>query len=370
MRLEKTKITFVLPSFAGGGAERVTIALCSRLNADAFAPSIVVLEDSGPWRSLVPNRIPIESLNRPRLRYALWSLRRKLLELRPDVVMSTPGYLNLGLMLLRPVLPSTIRFILREANVVSRNTSGSKGWFLRRAYRRLYKRADQVISPSSQIAHDLTANLGVPERLVSILYNPVEEERIREAALPTNRVSGPGPRFVAVGRLTAQKGLDRLLTAFAGCSPHVSLTILGEGSARRELEELRTTLALERNVAFKGFEHNAPSWLAGADALLLPSRWEGMPNVALEALACGTPVIAAPEAGAIHEIRAMTTPGAVTIDSFAPGLEDRLAHVPSNSAAKLRSTMLPTEFLAAHVGERFERLLRSLSYTPIQYHVT
>jgi glycosyltransferase involved in cell wall biosynthesis len=101
--------------------------------------------------------------------------------------------------------------------------------------------------------------------------------------------------------------------------PQSHLTIFGEGELQSALRQQIERLNLKGRVALVGFEPQPAPWLAGADALLLPSRWEGLPNVALEALACGTPVIATPEAGGIGEIAAQAKPGAVTL--AAPGHE-------------------------------------------------
>ena len=88
---ERRRVALVLPSFAGGGAERVMIALMAGLDASSFERAIVVLDDQGPWRSLVPADIPVTALGRARLRGALLPLRRALARLDPDVVVSAIG---------------------------------------------------------------------------------------------------------------------------------------------------------------------------------------------------------------------------------------------------------------------------------------
>jgi len=357
---ERCRVALVLPSFAGGGAERVMIALMAGLAASSFERAIVVLDDQGPWRALVPADIPVTALGRPRLRRALLPLRRALARLDPDIVVSAIGYLNLGILALSPFLPAKTRFVVREANTPSRNArSGFGQWLYRRAYVNLYRRADAVISPSAAIAKELVESCGVPQRRLTVLPNPVDESGLRAAAAPPRRVAGGGRRFVAVGRLAPQKGFDRLIDAMAEMPADTHLTILGEGEERGALEARRKALGLEARIALPGFERSAASWMAGADALLLPSRWEGLPNVALEALAVGTQVVASAEAGAIGEIAAEAPPGAVRCVETDAAFGMAMKAVAPDPVSAVRASLLPAAFRLDAVVPRFAQLLRS-----------
>ena len=88
-------VAFVLPSFAGGGAERVLLNLMAALDRDRFAPAMVVLDGAGPLAPLVPADLVTHDLARPRLRTAVAPLVRCLRRLRPAVVVSTFGHVNL-----------------------------------------------------------------------------------------------------------------------------------------------------------------------------------------------------------------------------------------------------------------------------------
>ena len=206
-------VALVLPSFAGGGAERVALSLISGATPCA---AVVVLESQGPLRPLVPNGTRVHDLDRPRLRQAWPALLRWLRSSRPAVVLSTFGHINLALLVMRPLLPAGTRVVIREANTPSLNLKRGRSpapVVMRLAYRLLYPTADLVLCQHRMMAKEMTANFGVAAEKIAVLPNPVDSERLR--ALPPFRDPGLGRRFVAAGRLTRQKGFDRLIELFA-----------------------------------------------------------------------------------------------------------------------------------------------------------
>jgi glycosyltransferase involved in cell wall biosynthesis len=352
------RIAFVLPSFAGGGAERVLLTLARTLDRSAFAPEIIVLDGVGPWAALVPSWMRVTNLGRSRIRRALFPLVRTLRKSGADVAVSTIGALNLALLALKPLLPPRMDLVVREANTPLRHANGKpESWFYRWAYPRLYRRAASVIVPATYLAGELTRDFGVPDHRIEVLHNPVDETGLRASATPIVRVPGPGPRYVAVGRLTEQKGFDRLIDMMARVNGAVMLTILGDGPARDALEAQRDRLGLRDRVILPGFAADAARHIAGADALVLSSRWEGMPNVALEALALGTPVIATPQAGGIGEIAQAAPPGAVVLANPGPKFVLAMNDVRVEPVARLRPSLLPDCFRLDKIAPRFAELL-------------
>jgi glycosyltransferase involved in cell wall biosynthesis len=113
-------------------------------------------------------------------------------------------------------------------------------------------------------------------------------------------------QFVAIGRLTQQKGIDLLLAAMAlaraRTSIPVKLVVAGEGEDRAALAYQSTQLALDDCVSFLGRVSDIRQVLLDADAFVMPSRWEGFPNAMIEAMALGVPVIVARCPGGIEDI--------------------------------------------------------------------
>lgn len=346
------RIVFVLPSLAGGGAERVIVTLAALANRTIFDPSLLVLEGSGELAKDLPANVPLTSLGVSRLRGAASPLIRALRRIQPDIIVSTFPHINTFLLISRPLL-GRAKLILREANLPSANVARIPSPILMRAvYRHLYNRAETVIATSQLMRTDLLQH-GVSERCIKLLNNPVDEDALRHSAEPLLRRPGPGLRLVAVGRLTPAKDFARLLDILAGMPPDTHCIIFGEGPERTVLENRIRELGISERVELAGFVRNLTPWIAGADALIMTSRFEGMPNAALEALALGTPVVAAPTAGGLVELKSVLL--ATSNDDFL-----RILHRLKVGSEGLRSTMLPPDFRMDRVATRFNQILREL----------
>ena len=184
LRQSARTVAFVLPSFAGGGAERVVLTLAAHLDRDRFLPTVVVLDGRGPLKQAVPARLEVHDLGRSRLRWAVPRLARVLRRLRPAAIVSTLGHLNLAVLALRPILPPGTRILAREANTPAQSLATvPRPALFRAAYRRLYPGADAVICPSRRIADEMVRDFSVPAGRVRVLPNPVDVDGIRAAAV-------------------------------------------------------------------------------------------------------------------------------------------------------------------------------------------
>ena len=164
MRPAAKRVTFVLPDFEAGGAQRVVVAIANALDRSRFKASILVIDSRGPWRDMVADDIAVTNLGHPRLRHGLAALRTALRRAAPDVIVSTIGYLNLGLLVSRP--PGS-RVIVRESNTPGRASKSAVARAAQRvAYAALYRRADCVVSPSQLIAEELACDYHVPRELI------------------------------------------------------------------------------------------------------------------------------------------------------------------------------------------------------------
>ncbi len=341
----RPSLAFVLPSFDGGGAEKVLLTLLAGAVERGVDARLVVFDREGPLLRLVPEGVSPIVLNRRRLRSALVPLVRTLRRLRPDAVFSTLGYVNLALAAARPLLAGGTRMVLREANLPSLSLPETR-WpaAFRFGYRHLYPRADLVLATSDRMAAEFRRDFALPDHRLAILPNPVDVAALRAAAADPLRHPGSGLRLVAVGRLVHQKGFDRLIEMMADLLGTVHLSIIGDGPEREALARTVELAGLGQRVSLVGYRSDVPRFLAGADAMLMPSRWEGMPNAALEALACGTPVIATPTSGGLAEVSADAPPGAVTLADAGGPFAAAVERISPKAGGHLRASLLPRRY--------------------------
>ena len=167
-----------------------------------------------------------------------------------------------------------------------------------------HTRALVAVSPSE--ARTMARSGVVDEERVRVVPNGIDARPWVEArALPRAEIglAGDGPLAVVVGLLNVAKGQDLLLESLArGGLDDLQLAVVGHGALESGLRAQATRLGLDERVRFLGFRSDVPRLMAACDFLVLPSRWEGMPYVVLEAMAAGKPVVATPVDGAIDLI--------------------------------------------------------------------
>jgi glycosyltransferase involved in cell wall biosynthesis len=355
-------ILFLLPDFNAGGAQRVLISYANGLGND-FRKSILSVCDSGPLKDIVLPGISCETLHRKRMVFVLPALWMHLRHRRPDVIVCTMAHVNLMVLLLKPFFPKMV-FIVREANmpqVVLKNAGKFKLAYSL-LYKFLYPKADAVIVPARFIGEQLKKSVGVKTDNHAVLYNPVDTGFINQL-LDEGMMKDGGAdvvRFVAAGRLHWQKGFDRLIAAMSSYRGSIPwrLDILGDGPEFETLQALIEKHGLNGSVFLRGFQKNPWVFYAQADCFLLPSRGEGLPNVVLESLECGTPVIAMKEAGGIAEIHDACEVGAVQMAFSMEDFVQKMGAVRKREDASRRCSLLPDMFKREFAISAFEDLIR------------
>ena len=303
----KLRPLFILADLEAGGAQRVILTVIRHLNRLIFEPHLAIINKSGPMAKEIPKNVRIHDIKAERVRYSLQGILRLCRSIRPEVIVSTLGHLNLFLLVLKYFLAIKAHLIIREANTPDiRLRYTSYPLLYRYLYRTLYPLADRVICNSNFMKEDLVANFSLQTDKISVIPNPVDVERIGHIIRNSHNPCLKGKRhLVTVGRLNYQKGFDFLLKAFNKArqkAPSIHLTIVGDGPEKGSLRRLAVDLGVVDSVTFVGQQDNPFPFMAHADLFVSSSRYEGSPNAVLESLACGTPVLAFDCPGGTGEI--------------------------------------------------------------------
>ena len=296
-------IGIFINSFYGGGAERVIYDLVRSSTKDDCKFTIIIIERDGHYiEKFINLDVDIVVLKEKVNFFNLYRYKNELSEL---IVLKKIDLLNVhltnnSLAVMRAVflgLNPKIPVVISEHNnmtVYFKRFSYIKKLYKKLEVKILYRKASHVISVSEGVKTDLIGHTGLVCSEVSVIYNPVDLEKVSQACKEKVKVEGREFRICGAGRLVRQKGFDILIDALSKLEPlDLKLTLLGEGEELYELEKKAKDLNLVSKVEFLGHVSNPWKYIAAADLFVLPSRWEGFGNVIIEAFACATPVIAA-----------------------------------------------------------------------------
>jgi glycosyltransferase involved in cell wall biosynthesis len=301
----RKKILFHTGSLKGGGAQRVIVTLLRELDRERFEGYLVLWEREGVYFDLLPSDVPVYAFagGPGSRRHNIAQLGQIIEQVQPDVVMSFLDGANVLALEARLLKRSGCSFLISQRNNLSvsleRNYpySALRRWFKKRYMAWLYPKADHIITLSDGVKTDLMQNFNIPTEMITPIYNPVDLTLIKKRSLAAAHY--PWPRgqhevILGVGRLIEQKGFSDLIRAFSQVRESVlsKLMILGEGVLRSRLEALVASLNLQGDVHMPGFVDNPWAFMRDADLFVLSSHWEGLGNVIIEAMACGTPVVA------------------------------------------------------------------------------
>lgn len=349
-----------LPNLEKGGAEQVTINLLRNFDRSLFKITLVVLDNAnGKLRKQVPLDVEILALNKTRVLNAIPKLIQILRNKKPDIVFSNLSHLNLALAISKPLLPKKIKLVARESNVVSINViffPFSKLFVY--LYRVFYRNIDTIVCQSSEMADDLLNNFNVKQGNIRIINNPVDLDFIQRKA-GSFKPSKPAKYvFVACGRLNFQKGFDLLLDAVADLKNiDWALWIIGEGKLKSKLKAKALKLNVQDRVKFLGYKENPYPYFSEADAFILSSRFEGMPNVVLEALAVGTMIISTPAPGGVCLLLNKSKCGILADDISSIALYNAIQTYLKNPEDYKIDSDLIKPYLIREVTEQFEQVM-------------
>ena len=362
------KLAIYLHDLGGGGVERMRLQLIPALQRLGADVTLVLHARRGELCDAVPADVPVVELGGARTVQDVLPLVRFLRRARPDVLLSSLDHNNIAAMLARLAAGGTTQLVICQHNALSAEAAQGR-WQYRAIptlYRHLCFAADAIVAVSQGVADDLAA-VGVPAQRVHTIHNPVIDSgfarraaaSVADAWLEDEAV----PVFVAVGRLVAQKDPHTLLRAFAlhRARRPARLLMLGDGPLYNEIIALAEQLGIAADVRLIGFQSNPLPYIRRAAALVLSSRYEGLGNVLIEALGCGTPVISTDCPFGPSEILQHGRFGRLVPVADPAALADAMAEPHRRLWPAMILMARAGDFTAAAAAGRYMTLFRSLS---------
>lgn len=291
---EMARVLHIIPTLDRSGAEKQLALLATGLQREAFDPHVCVLTRSGPYEAdLRRAGIPLVEIGKSFKAdpAAFFKLKRHIAALAPDLVhtwlFAANSYGRAA------ALAARVKHIIAAERCID----PWKVWHELAIDRWLARRSDRIVVNSSGI-RDFYVRHGLPPEKFVVIPNGISpeaggacrEELLAELGLP------PQARLIgAVGRLWPQKRMKDLIWAadlLKVVRDDVHLVIIGDGPQRARLEQFRRQVRIEDKVHLLGHRSDVPRWMPNFDLLWLASEYEGLPNVVLEAMAAGVPVVA------------------------------------------------------------------------------
>ncbi|MBI1347535.1 glycosyltransferase [bacterium] len=307
------RVLFSVGSLGAGGAERRLVELLQHIDRQRLSPALYLMERRGELLNEVPQDVPIDQWSRPGIKPSwpwralgflapetarAWHLTAHLQKHPADIVVG--WMLQSAYEAVSPTLQCDCPLV--ASSVVSPQADlmtafGTNHTASRALAESTYRQADLILTNSVQLRNELIDFYQLLPEKVQAIPNLRDFQRIDQLANEEVQWPQSHPiQIVSAGRLHPQKGYLRLFDSMAILREkhrcQIGLTVLGEGPQRSELEQAIHSQNLTDCVHLLGYVANPYPYLRAADVFVLASNYEGLPNVLLEALALGTPVIA------------------------------------------------------------------------------
>lgn len=365
-------LSFFIGTLTVGGAEKVTVNLVNGLSSRGYNVELVVSQFTGELRSELAAEVSVVELS-PSSTYGLGvvahipALIRYVRQKNPAALFTQMTHINVvalaaayGFNTDTIVIPT---HHLQLGALVDQSLRTKVSQWLGR---RLYPSAEHIIAVSQGVADSIADQTAVDRENISVLYNPIDIELIREQAqepMDHEWLKQDFDVILFVGRIQEQKDLKTWLRTFRRVHNENSNTraiIVGKGPLREEMRSFAAELGIGDVVSITGYVENPYAFMRRADLFLLSSRFEGLPTVLIEALACECPIVSTDCPSGPREILAGGKYGGLAPvgddEELAAAVSEMLAEPIPDEELRTRAN----EFAPEAVLDEYERFIQQV----------
>lgn len=300
------KITFFLPTLNIGGVERVFITYANYLASLSYRVDFVLCKREGDLLPLLSSNINLYDLDDVQLRFSFYKLRKYIKKNPPDYIITGGDFPNFIAILSSLNLREKPKVIISQHNYYNIESKRLGWWanFTCTLMKVLYPMSHRVIAISDGIYDFLMKDIGIQDRKIVKIPNPIHREDIIIKSNYQPSIELPENYIVFIGRLGYVKNLSFLLNSFEEANiKDVKLLIVGNGEMMDDLKMQANRMRKGGLVSFVGAVENPLPILKKSQLLVLPSFSEAYPTILLEALCLNIPILATPTNGAKEILR-------------------------------------------------------------------
>ena len=365
------KIAVLIPNLSAGGAERVGSLLMTHWSNGHEIIYLNYLPDSSGFFYKLPKSVDVVCLDLMKKSSSfifsfynvvrrIWTIHRTLIQKQPDILLCFMAENNvIGTIAGRL---SGVPVVISERIHPQFHTLSKKSQMARRL---VYPFATRLVVQTRDIAEWCLCHLKLR---AEVMANPIDLESLKLIPERARTVQEREQKIiVSVGRLDPQKGFDLLIKAFAQVSsaaPEWQLYILGQGAEHDALMAQINRLGMEQRIILNGVVSDPQSWIKMSDLFVLASRYEGFPNVLLEAMACGRPVIATDSPGASAELLGFGANGWLVpnenVSALAHALNDAMHNAEKRDHYAAAASQSLAAFALPGVARNWIKIFRSI----------
>ena len=296
------KITFLISTLSGGGAEGVCVGIANTFVENGWQVNLIVLNlNNEAYLNRLSKKVNLVVLNVQHARFSAISLIKYIYKYKTNLFLVFNYELSVVLVLLRLIFRLKIKIISRNISTFSAKMiqfyqlSLWDRFIVAPLIKNFYHNVDYLINQSNGMRDDIISIYPKLSKKTEVIFNPIPNQLIDYANKNDLSKIKKENYLLCIGRLEKIKGFHHAIEAFAGIVkkyPYLRLKVVGKGSEESNLKQIAKNHSVEDKVDFEGFKSEIIPYYLKARVTILPSLYEGYPNVLIESISMNTPVIA------------------------------------------------------------------------------